>query len=165
MLNHVISALRTGWPSFISLNYFSRHMSEVGESTVSAAGETLDVDDTGQVKFKSKCLRELSFESISRRDWDSILKNVPRALMDYFIPPGECGIRSELAYEISQMFKRFFDMLSDQPDFYEAYESYIEYAHKIYSFWFSHLEMNLCIDIFRPSFFERIWARNIHRNK
>ncbi|KAJ4465734.1 hypothetical protein C8R41DRAFT_871797 [Lentinula lateritia] len=106
MLNHVISALRTGWPSFISLNYFSRRMSEIGESTVSAAGETWDVDDAGQVKFKSKCLRELSFESISRRDWDSISKNVPRALMDYFIPPGECGIRSELAYEISQMFKR-----------------------------------------------------------
>ncbi|KAJ4468040.1 hypothetical protein C8R41DRAFT_871271 [Lentinula lateritia] len=44
MLNQVnplvISALRTGWPTFISLNYFSRRMSEVGESSVSAAGET-----------------------------------------------------------------------------------------------------------------------------
>ncbi|KAJ3905369.1 hypothetical protein F5879DRAFT_1001060, partial [Lentinula edodes] len=169
MLNQVnplvISALRTGWPTFISLNYFSRRMSEVGESSVSAAGETWDVDEAGQVKFKTKRLKELSFESISRRDWDSIAKNMPRALKDYFIPPGECGIRSELACEIAQMFKRFFDMLSDQPDFYEAYESYVEYAHKIYSFWFSHLEMNLRIDIFRPSFFDRIWARNVHRNK
>lgn len=169
MLNQVnplvISALRSGWPTFISLNYFSRRMSEVGESSVSNGGETWDVDDAGQVKFKSKHLKELSFESISRRNWDSISKNMPRALMDYFVPPGECGIRSELAVEIAQMFKRFFDMLSDQPDFYEAYESYVEYAHKIYSFWFSHLELNLRIDIFRPSFFNRIWARNVHRNK
>ncbi|KAJ4463224.1 hypothetical protein C8R41DRAFT_927637 [Lentinula lateritia] len=166
MLNQVnplvISALRSGWPAFISLNYFSRRMSKMGESLVLAAGETWDVDEAGQVKFKTKHLKELSFETISRRDWDSICKNMPRALMDYFIPPGECGIRSELAYEIAQMFKRFFDMLSDQPDFYEAYKSYVEYAHKIYSFWFSHLEMNLCIDIFRPSFFDRIWARNVH---
>ncbi|KAJ3858098.1 hypothetical protein EV359DRAFT_88273, partial [Lentinula novae-zelandiae] len=98
----VISALRTGWPAFISLNYFSRRMSEAGESTVSAGGETWDVDDAGQVKFKTKCLKEMSFESISRWDWDSISKNMPRALMDYFIPPGECGIGSELAYEIAQ---------------------------------------------------------------
>ncbi|KAJ3803514.1 hypothetical protein F5876DRAFT_85151 [Lentinula aff. lateritia] len=53
MLNQVnplvISALRTGWPTFISLNYFSRRMSEVGESSVSAAGETWDVDDAGAV--------------------------------------------------------------------------------------------------------------------
>ncbi|KAJ4478546.1 hypothetical protein C8R41DRAFT_869382 [Lentinula lateritia] len=128
MLNQVnplvISALRTGWPAFISLNYFSRRMSEVGKSSVTAGGETWDVDDAGQVKFKSKRLKELSFEAISRRDWDSISKNMPRALMDYFIPPGECGVRSELACEIAYMFKRFFDMLSDQPDFYEAYESF-----------------------------------------
>ncbi|KAJ4484616.1 hypothetical protein C8R41DRAFT_868485 [Lentinula lateritia] len=40
MLNQVhplvISALRTGWPSFISLNYFSRRMSEVGKSLISS---------------------------------------------------------------------------------------------------------------------------------
>ncbi|KAJ4466085.1 hypothetical protein C8J55DRAFT_493114 [Lentinula edodes] len=88
-----------------------------------------------------------------------------QALMDYFVPPGECSICSELAIKIAQMLKRFFDMLSDQPDFYEAYESYVEYAHKIYSFWFSHLEMNLCINIFHPSFFNRIWAHNMHCNK
>ncbi|KAJ3846262.1 hypothetical protein EV368DRAFT_70064 [Lentinula lateritia] len=109
MLNQVnplvISALRSGWPTFISLNYFSCRMLELGESSVSAAGETWDVDEAGQVKFKTKRLKELSFETISRRDWDSISKNMPRALMDYFIPPGECGIRSELAYEIAQMFK------------------------------------------------------------
>ncbi|KAJ3850835.1 hypothetical protein EV368DRAFT_84140 [Lentinula lateritia] len=155
----VISALHSGWPTFISLNYL------LGESSVSAVGETWDVDEAGQVKFKMKQLKELSFKSISQRDWDSISKNMPRALMHYFIPPGECGIRLELAYEIAQMFKCFFDMLSDQPDFYEAYESYVEYAHKIYSFWFSHLEINLRIDILRPSFFDRIWARNVHRNK
>ncbi|KAJ3854773.1 hypothetical protein EV368DRAFT_80302 [Lentinula lateritia] len=169
MLNQVnplvISALQSGWPVFISLNYFSCRMSEVGESSVSAGGETWDIDDAGQVKFKSKCLKELSFKSISRHDWDSISKNMPRALMDYFVPPGECGIRSELAIKIAQMFKRFFDMLSDQLDFYEADESYVEYAHKIYSFWFSHLELNLCINIFRPLFFDRIWVRNVHCNK
>ncbi|KAJ4466812.1 hypothetical protein C8R41DRAFT_925989 [Lentinula lateritia] len=166
MLNQVnplvISVLCSGWPAFISLNYFSRRMSEMGESSVLAAGETWDVNEAGQVKFKTKCLKELLFESILQRNWDSICKNMPQALMDYFIPPGECGICSELAYKIAQMFKRFFDMLSDQPDFYEAYKSYVKYAHKIYSFWFSHLEMYLCIDIFRPSFFDRIWARNVH---
>ncbi|KAJ3810219.1 hypothetical protein F5876DRAFT_65802 [Lentinula aff. lateritia] len=77
MLNQVnplvISALRTGWPAFISLNYFSRRMSEVGESSVTAGGETWDVDDAGQVKFKSKRLKELSFEAISWRDWDNLL--------------------------------------------------------------------------------------------
>ncbi|KAJ4493254.1 hypothetical protein C8R41DRAFT_867129 [Lentinula lateritia] len=101
MLNQVnplvISALRSGWPTFISLNYFSCRMSEMGESSVSAAGETWDVDEASQVKFKTKWLKELSFESISQRDWDSIAKNMPRALKDYFIPPGECGIHSELA--------------------------------------------------------------------
>ncbi|KAJ4464604.1 hypothetical protein C8R41DRAFT_872067 [Lentinula lateritia] len=91
MLNQVnplvISALQTGWPTFISLNYFSRRMSEVGESSVSAAGETWDVDDASQVKFKTKRLKELSFETISRRDWDSIAKTMPRVLNNYFIPP------------------------------------------------------------------------------
>ncbi|KAJ3803689.1 hypothetical protein F5876DRAFT_84683 [Lentinula aff. lateritia] len=107
MLNQVnplvISALRSGWPTFISLNYFSCRMSELGESSVSAAGETWDVDEAGQVKFKTKRLKELSFETISRRDWDSISKNMPRALMDYFIPPGECGIRPTSTRPMSLM--------------------------------------------------------------
>ncbi|KAJ4466345.1 hypothetical protein C8R41DRAFT_926164 [Lentinula lateritia] len=69
MLNQVnplvVSALCLGWPMFISLNYISRRMSEVGKSSVSAAGETWDIDKAGQVKFKTKRLKELSFESIS----------------------------------------------------------------------------------------------------
>ncbi|KAJ4469995.1 hypothetical protein C8J55DRAFT_491942 [Lentinula edodes] len=130
-------------------------MSEVGKSTVSAGGETWDVNNAGQVKFKSKCLKELSFESISWQDWDSISKNMPWAVMDYFIPPGECGVGSELACDITQMFKHFFDMLLDQPNFYEVYESYVEYTHRIYSFWFFYLEMNLRIE----------WARDVNCNK
>ncbi|KAJ3822972.1 hypothetical protein F5880DRAFT_602652 [Lentinula raphanica] len=157
-VNPVVSKiLSEGWLEPLPLGHFARRFNPLFPGGPAGDLSTLRMGENGQVQVHHHRLREIPLDDLTETDWYQIKRNLPRAVREFLIPPGQKHVGSEVAFASADMIHNLFTLLEARDRFSKEITPIFYYVdHKI-RWWRAHTMENIRIDTVDKETFESIY--------